>query len=290
VSLERGKLLQKLHIVTDSTADLPETLVGEYDITVVPLHVIFGSGESFLDGVEISTTEFYMRLKQSKELPSTSQPTPAEFAAMYQKLAGPGKSIISIHISSGMSGTVQSANLASRMVEGADIEVIDSRVVSMGLGIIVLEAAKCAREGKSKQEVIGVIRKTIEKMEIFFVVETLEYLARGGRIGKAQALLGTVLNIRPICTISEGIIHPYEKVRGKTRSIDRLVQLVSERAAQRPVICSFIHSADPAGLEELRTKAAAKLNLLHPAIESELGAVVGTHAGPGVLGIVFLPV
>ncbi|HAU31007.1 MAG: DegV family protein [Desulfotomaculum sp. 46_296] len=282
--------MHKLHIVTDSTADLPETLVREYDITVVPLHVIFGSGESYLDGVEISTAEFYRRQKQSKELSSTSQPTPVEFAAVYQKLGGPGKSIISIHISSAMSGTVQSANLASRMADGADIEVIDSRVVSMGLGIIVLEAAKCVREGKSKQEVIGAIRKMIEKMEIFFVVETLEYLARGGRIGKAQAFIGTILNVRPILTIKEGIVHPYEKVRGKTRSIDRLVQLVSERAAQKPVICSFIHSADPAGLEELRTKATAKLNLLHPPIESELGAVVGTHAGPGVLGAMFLSV
>lgn len=282
--------MQKLHIVTDSTADLPENLVREYDITVVPLHVIFGSGESYLDGVEITTDEFYKRQKQSKELSSTSQPTPAEFAEVYQKLSGSGKSIISIHISSAMSGTVQSATLASRMVDGADIEVIDSRVVSMGLGIIVLEAAKCAREGKSKQEVIGAVREIIDKLEIFFVVETLEYLARGGRIGKAQALIGTILNIRPILTIKEGIVHPYEKVRGKTRSIDRLVQLVSERAAQRPVICSFVHSADPDGLKELRAKAAAKLNLLYPPVDSELGSVVGTHGGPGILGIMFLPV
>lgn len=262
-------------------------MVRDYDITVVPLHVIFGSGESYLDGVEISTAEFYRRQKQSKELSSTSQPTPAEFAAVYQKLAGPGDSIISIHISSELSGTVQSANLARRMVDGADIEVIDSRVVSMGLGIIVLEAAKCVREGKSKQEVIGVVREIINKMEIFFVVETLEYLARGGRIGKAQALIGTILNIQPILTIREGIVQPYEKVRGKTKSIDRLVQLVSERAAGNPIICAFVHSADPAGLEELRAKAAVKLNLLYPLIDSELGAVVGTHAGPGVLGIMF---
>jgi DegV family protein with EDD domain len=279
--------LQKLHIVTDSTADLPESLVREFDITVVPLHVIFGSGQSYLDGVEITTAEFYRRQKESTELSSTSQPTPSEFAAVYQKLAGSGKSIISIHISSGMSGTVQSAVLASRMVDGADIEVIDSKIVSMGLGIVVLEAAKCVREGKSKQEVIDVIRKTMEKMEIFFVVETLEYLARGGRIGKAQALIGAMLNIRPILTIKEGIVHPYEKIRGRTKSIDRLVQLVSERAADNPVICSFVHSADPAGLEELRAKASAKLNLLYPPIESELGAVVGTHTGPGVLGIMF---
>lgn len=260
--------MQNICIVTDSTADLPENLVSEYGITVVPLKVIFGENEMLRDGVDIG---------------------PAEFAAVYEELATRAGSIVSVHISSELSGTVQSARLAAGMVSGADIEVVDSRLVSMGLGLIVLESAKAAWDGKTKAEIVFLIENMIEKIQLFFVVNTLEYLARGGRIGKAQAFLGSLLNIRLICCLKEGIIHPYEKVRGKARAIERLVEITAGKMGGQPVLCSLVHGMDPVGLEQLRLKVMDKLNLAGDPILSELGAVVGTHAGPGVLGVMCYP-
>ncbi|MCG9969552.1 DegV family protein [Pelotomaculum terephthalicicum JT] len=278
--------MNKVHIATDSTADLPPELINEYGITVVPLKVIFSGCEPLLDGVEIDTVEFYRRLAENREMPATSQPTPAEFAAAYGKLSAKGGKIISIHLSSKLSGTCQSARMAKEMVSGVDIEVIDSKLASMGLGLVVLEAAAAARAGKSKEEILDVINKLIPKIQVFFIVDSLDYLVRGGRIGKAQAFLGTILNIKPLLYLKEGIVNPHEKVRGKTRAIDRLVEIVEETAGNQKIKCSLVHGNDPAGVEQLRQKLAAKLNCDEPVVTG-LGAVIGTHVGPGVLGIVF---
>jgi len=278
--------MNKVYIATDSTADLPLELINEYGITVVPLKVIFSGCEPLLDGVEIDTVEFYRRLVENREMPATSQPTPAEFAAAYGKLSAKGGKIISIHLSSKLSGTCQSARMAKEMVSGVDIEVIDSKLASMGLGLVVLEAAAAARAGKSKEEILDVINKLIPKIQVFFIVDSLDYLVRGGRIGKAQAFLGTILNIKPLLYLKEGIVNPHEKVRGKTRAIDRLVEIVEETAGNKKIKCSLVHGNDPAGVEQLRQKLAAKLNCDEPVVTG-LGAVIGTHVGPGVLGIVF---
>lgn len=278
--------MQSVHIVTDSTADLPKNLVRESGITVVPLKVIFGSAEALRDSVDIETAEFYRRQVEKQELSTTSQPTPSEFAEVYKDLSGQGGSIISIHISSGLSGTVQSARIAAGMLPEADIEVVDSRVVSMGLGLIVLEAARAAREGKTKAEIMSIISCMVDQTRVIFAVDTLEYLARGGRIGRAQAFLGTLLNIRPILHLKDGLVHPLEKVRGKSRAIDRIAQIAADSMGGRPVYCSLVHGMDPTGMEQLRQKAVAMLNLASEPVISELGAVVGTHTGPGVLGII----
>jgi len=179
--------MNRVHIVTDSTADLPAEFIREYGITVVPLKVIFSGCEPLLDSVDINTEQFYRRLVENRELSVTSQPTPAEFASAYSRLSADGGSIISIHISSSMSGTCQSARMAKDMVPGADIEVIDSKLVSMGLGLVVLEAAAAARAGKSKEEILDIVNKSISKTQVFFIVDSFDNLVRGGRIGKAQA-------------------------------------------------------------------------------------------------------
>lgn len=279
--------MQKVHIVTDSTADLPAALAEAHGVTVVPLKVIFSGSEPLLDGVDINHEQFYRRMLESRELSTTSQPTPAEFAAVYRQLAAAGGSVISIHISSAMSGTCQSARMAKEMVAGADIEVIDSNLVSMGLGLVALEAAGAARDGKSKEEILKIINQSLGRTHVYFILDNMDALVRGGRIGRAQGFLGTILNIKPLLYLKEGMVHPYEKVRGHARAIERLLEVVEEITGKQKIKCSLVHGHNPAGIEQLREKIAGRLNYESPVITTGIGAVVGTHAGAGALGIAF---
>lgn len=280
--------MNQVRIVTDSTADLPKELIEKYGITVVPLKVIFNGGDPLRDGVDIETEQFYRRQVEKREVSKTSQPAPVEFATVYSGLASGGNSIISIHLSAALSGTFQSAWMAKEMTPGTDIEVIDSKSVSMGLGLIVLEAAHAAGEGKTKEDIVEIVKKIIPNIQVFFIVDTLEYLLRGGRIGKAQAFLGTILNIKPLLYLKDGVVTPYEKVRGKAKAIERLAQIVEEKVGKRKIKCSLVHGMDPEGLAQLHRKVISRLNCDEPVL-SDLGAVVGTHVGPEVLGIVFTP-
>ena len=280
--------MDQVKIVTDSTADLPKELAAKYGITVVPLKVIFNDDEPLKDGVDIETEQFYRRLVEKNEYSRTSQPAPAEFCSVYKELSLSGSSLISIHLSSGLSGTSHSAQMAKEMLPGIDIEVIDSKMASMGLGLIVLEAARAAGEGKSKDEILGIVRHMIAKAELYFIVDTLEYLARGGRIGKAQALLGNILNIKPILYLKDGIVHPLEKTRGRARAIERLSQIIEVNVGKRRVKCSLMHGMDPEGMMQLYQKIVPLLNCDEP-VCSTLGAVIGTHTGPRVLGIIIIP-
>ena len=280
--------MAKVRIVTDSTADLPQELVDRYGITVVPLKVFFGS-DCYLDGIELTKEEFYQRLASSKELPTTSQPTPAEFAEVYRPMAEEGADIVSIHISSHMSGTLQSAQLAKTMLQYDGLEVIDARAVSVLLGMVVLGAARAAAAGFSRTEVAALARSIIVNHRIYFVVDTLEYLQRGGRIGKAQAFLGTVLNVKPVGTIKDGLIYPHEKVRGRKKAINRMVQLLSGGFDEGgPVFCFMTHGNDPQGMEYLKDLVQERLNCSE-IFDSQMGSVVGTHVGPGVLGVAVCP-
>ncbi len=280
--------MNEIRIVTDSTADLPKELVAKHRIVVVPLKVIFNDGEPLLDGVDIETEQFYLRQVEKKEYSRTSQPAPAEFYNVFSRITASGASIISIHLSSALSGTCQSARMAREMLPGSDIDVIDSRSASMGLGLMVLEAARSAASGKTKKEILDLIGKMISSTKLYFVVDTLEYLARGGRIGKAQALLGTILSIKPLLHLNDGVVAPLEKVRGKSRAIERLAQLVEEKAGRQRVICSIVHGVDQAGMEQLYHRLIPCLNCGEPVL-STLGAVIGTHVGPRTLGVTFIP-
>ena len=278
--------MKPIAIVTDSTADLPHDLVSQYGITVVPLKVIFNGDETFLDGVDMQTEEFYQRLVLKGQTVATSQPSPAEFFDCYKRLL-PQYSIISIHISSVMSGTVQSARVAREMFPGSDIEVIDSKSCSMGVGLLVLEAARAALLGRNKADILDIIHKTIPKIRLFFIVDSLKHLKEGGRIGKAQALLGTILSIKPILYLNEGIVEPYEKVRGRARAIERLAQIIADKAGGKRIKCCVLHGNAPEGVEMIRKILTPIVNCDKPII-AKVGPVVGTHVGPGVVGAVFI--
>lgn len=281
--------MSRVAIVTDSTADLPVHFYREHDITVVPLKVIFGQ-EMLLDGVEITPDQFFYRQAVLKEYSTTSQPSPAEFVEAYRPLLEAGREVVSLHISSRMSGTLQSAGLARGMLAAGQIEVIDSTRVSAALGLVVLNAARAAQRGAGKSEIIDLISRQTRELEVFFAVDTLEYLQRGGRIGRAQAFLGTLLNVKPILTMREGYIHPFEKVRGRQKAIQRLVTAMQEKYGPGAALqCVLVHGQDPGGLEELRQLVSQQLHCVEM-IDCQLGCVVGSHVGPGVLGLVCLPV
>jgi len=280
--------MSAIRVVTDSTADLPMVLVEEYNIAVVPLRVHF-KDETYRDGIDLTPSQFIRKIKESEVLPTTSQPTPLEFVKTYEDLAAQGvKEIISIHLSSKMSGTYQSALIAKSMVSNkVQIEVIDSQLASMLIGLIVLEAAKAVQQGKTMEEITLLIDKLTKKMQSFFVVDTLEYLQKGGRIGKASSLLGTLLNIKPILNVSNGEVHAYEKVRGKGKAIDRIVEIARTKIPENGKIqCAIVHSDALDSALKLREKVIKELNCSEIII-SELGAVIATHTGPGTFALFF---
>ncbi|EEG77200.1 DegV family protein [Dethiobacter alkaliphilus] len=275
-------------IVTDSTADLPQGLADELDIAVVPLNVHFGE-EEYLDWIDLDSDSFFEKLQASEVMPRTSQPSPADFEAVYKRVGEDGDTIISLHISAELSGTYQSATIAKSMLEDMDIEVIDSKLTSMALGIVVVEAARAARDGKSKEEILSVIYEQLGKVKVYFGVDTLEYLQKNGRIGKAAALLGGLLSLKPILTLVDGMVVPKDKVRGRVKLQARVVDLVGEElGADVTGKAVILHGNVLEEALKLKDKIEAKYNFSEIIISS-IGAVIGTHTGPGVLGVAVLP-
>ncbi len=278
--------MAQIRIATDSTADLPVALLREYDIAVIPLKIIFGE-KVYRENVDLSTQEFYEKLAVSDKLPATSQPSPGEFQEFYEELTKDGSAVISIHISKLMSGTCQSAGIARATLAERDITIIDSKLVSGALGIVVLEAARAAKAGKSKEEIMEIIHAMMKKVHIYLVVDTLEHLEKGGRIGKATAFLGAMLNIKPVLTIQDGLIAPYEKIRGKGKALDHIVELTKDYAEQHGNLRSMLMHAN--ALEEA-VKFHQKVSTESKCSEiiiADMGAVVGTHAGPGTIALFF---
>lgn len=278
--------MSQVKIVTDSTADLPLSLVKELEITVIPLKVLFGE-MVYREGVDLTPKEFYEKLRESEKLPTTSQPSPAEFKEVFDSLTADGSSLISIHISSNMSGTYQAALIAKNALPDRDITVIDSKLVSMALGLVVIEAARAAKAGKSKSEIIDIVDKVMNKVITYFVVDTLEYLQKGGRIGKAQALLGTVLNIKPILTLHDGFVASLEKVRGKGKALERILELArkfSDEHEDREIRCALVHADVLDETIAFHKRLISELKCSEHII-SDIGAVVGTHAGPGTIAL-----
>lgn len=275
-----------LTVVTDSTADLPAELARSLGIEVVPLTVMFGS-ESFSDGETIGVDEFYERLGQSAEFPTTSQPSPGQFIEKYRAVGEQADEILSIHLSGELSRTYNSALQAARELgdDGPHIEVVDSRTVSMGQGLIVIAAARAAQQGAGLDEVAALIRDLIERTQVFFLLDTLENLRRGGRIGRASAFLGTLLRFHPILTVADGVVHPLERPRSRKRGIARLIALVEAALPIEAVaVCT---SGDRAAAEEVAGQLGGFLAEGEPVV-SDLGPVVGAHAGPGAIGVTMI--
>lgn len=282
-------MAERIGIVTDSTADLPAEIVKRYAIEVIPLNVHFGE-EVLKDGEEIWAEEFYHRLENGGTLANTSQPSPAEFAKIYEDLGSRCDRILSIHISEKLSGTMSSATLAAEMVrDRVEVTVVDSLVVSMGLGLIAMAAARMAAEGRGFDEIMAEVERYRREMRIFFTVETLAYLNRTGRIGKAAALMGSLLNIRPILSLNDGLIVPVEKFRGSaTKANQRLLELAGKAMGDNPCVVSVVH-ANAASEADRLVKMLPEYVRAKEVHVSMIGPIVGAHAGPGTIGVMAVP-
>jgi DegV family protein with EDD domain len=268
-----------VRIVTDSTSSIPADIAQALDITVVPLTVFFGD-EALLDGVDISSDAFFERLVASPVLPRTSQPSVAQFAEVYAKHAADGHEIVSIHISDKLSGTLNSARAAAGDT-GTRVEIIDTEGASFWVALVAMAAARAAHEGKSADEVAAVARKAVGQMRVYFVVDTLEYLQKGGRIGKAQALLGGLLSIKPLLRVHEGEVHPYGKVRTRPKALQRLHELVREGGPYQEI--AVLHGTSPEDAAALATDLGDLTP--SPVLAASVGAVIGVYTGPGVIGV-----
>ncbi len=281
-----------VHIVTDSTSDLSASLLEEYGVArlihIVPLTVHFGD-EEFQSGVDLSTSEFYARLEKAEVMPRTSQPSPAAFIELYKTISKPGDTILSYHISSRLSGTFQSALLATKQFSDRRIEVVDTKSASMGLGIIALRAALGLVQGESADAVLNMSREWIANGRVYFLVDTLDYLQKNGRIGRAQALVGGLLNVKPILTLDDGVVTPLEKARGQAKArgrvLSRVVEFLQTQSGGSPgPFAAVVHARAPEDAEALREKLQSEFPNITFLI-GELGPTVGTHAGPGTLGV-----
>jgi DegV family protein with EDD domain len=282
--------MSKVAVVTDSTAYIPEDMLNGLPIHSLPLQVIWGE-KVYLDNVDIHPQEFYERLKTAKVMPTTSQVTPAAFQKLYAQLLDEGYEIFSTHISSKLSGTLDSAHQARDNFPGASIELFDTLTSGMALGFQALVVARAAAEGASIKECKELALQARDNSEIFFVVSTLEFLRRGGRIGGAAAFLGTALNLKPILTVKEGKVAAVEKVRTMSKALDRLTDMVEQRIGdRRPIRLASLHANAPSEASALLDRVRQRFSSsdVSDAVLSEVSPVIGTHTGPGTVGIAFL--
>lgn len=277
---------KKVAIATDSVANIPAELIQEYDIKVIPQCLNWG-GKTYLDGVDITVDEFYRQLGSAKELPTTSQPSAGEFREFFLEVAEGSESIVCIVVSDHLSGTLDSATAAVSMIPDFPIEVVDSRSASMGQGFMVLAAAKAAEKGMSYMEVAEMTRSLVPVVRAVFVVDTLEYLHRGGRIGGAQRLLGSMLSIKPILHLDDGKIEPLESVRTKRKALDRALEIVEEETAGKgPLHAAVLHASTPDEADKFYSAVKQRLQPVELLL-TELTPVIGTHTGPGLVGLAY---
>ena len=277
----------KIAVVTDSTAYIPDELVKKHQIHVVPLSVVFGD-ESYREGIDITTEQFYEKVKNEKDLPTTSQPAIGTFIETFEKLAENHDAIISIHLSSKFSGTFEAAKSAGEMVKNVKVYPYDSELSTMPQGFYAITASEMARAGKTPDEIIEKLDEMKSKTRAYFMVDDLSHLQRGGRLNSAQKIVGSLLNIKPILHIVDGVIVPFEKIRTQKKAISRIMGMLEEDAANDKVTrVVFIHANREADAKRLRDQFAEK----YPEIEtviSYFGPVIGTHLGEGALGVAWL--
>jgi len=280
---------QKIVIVTDSSAFIPETAMEGLDITVIPLWLLW-EGNRFRDGVDIRPHAFYQRLKSSSTLPTSSQPSAKEFEEFFRQVAQGCDAIVSVLVSSKISGTVACAQAALKEFTNFPIRIIDSLHGSMGVGLAVLAAARAAAKGASIDEVVSVAKDICAKAELLFVVDTLEYLRRGGRIGTARRYLASILSIKPILQLKDGIICPLSQARTKKKAIALLLDLIKDRLGGKGMGETAVVDIDCADEGDALADIVKARFAPSSVLRAEVSPVVGTHVGPGGLGIAFYPV
>ncbi len=269
-----------VRVVTDSTADLSRDVTADLKIDVIPLTISFGE-ESFRDGVDIDADTFYERLQREPELPKTSQPPPALFQHAYEHLISQGE-VVSVHLSHKFSGTVTTAQSIAQQVAPDKISVVDSGSVSLGLGLCVIAAARAAERGATRDECVASAERVARGLHVAVAFETLEYLRRGGRIGRARAFLGSLLRLKPILTVQDGEAAPLTRARSRAKAMDELIALCSRYAPVSDIAVASTTTPDDAALLAERAQAeapAARVML------GRFGPVLGVHGGPGMLGI-----
>jgi DegV family protein with EDD domain len=279
--------MPKVAIVTDSTVNLPQNIINEYAITVVPQIVIWDD-KVYRDGIDIQPADFYTRLQSSPSMPSSSQVSPITMRDTFTGLLDQGYDVLAILVSSHLSGTINSAIQAKEMLPGKPVELVDSLTASMALGFQVLMAARAAKNGASLKECKAIAEKARAQSGVYFVVDTLEFLHRGGRIGGAARLLGTALNLKPILTVTKGKIEPVARVRTQKKAFEKLLDIIAAKLDHEEVTrLSVLHANAASQADQLMSELVERF---HPAetILTEVSPVIGTHTGPGTIGIAFL--
>jgi len=277
----------RIALVTDSTVDLPLERRKELGITMVPLQLDF-EGQTYNDWVDLDPADFYERYRSSDSLATTSQPAPQAFKEVYSRLLDEGREIISIHLSSAISGTHQSATLALKALGSDRIHLVDSRQGSIGATLIAWRAANAIAKGMDVEGVLKQVDDAIDRTMLFFCVEELTYLHKGGRIGLASQLLGSMINIKPILNFKNGLIAPWAKVRGD-KQVDSRILTAMEAQVKGPIDVAWVHAANSARVETLVKKVRERFEV-RKEFGGCLGAVIGSHVGPGAWGIAFQPV
>lgn len=276
--------MSRIAILTDSSAYLPLDMLERHDIHVIPLKLHWGE-ETLVDGVDITPVEFYTRLATSSTLPSTSQPSMHDFLQVFDQLASRYEGILVPLISSGISGTVASALAASEEFKKTPVEIVDTHSTTAGLALVVLAAARAVEQGCSLPEVTQIARDVVLKLHVFFAVDTLKFLHKGGRIGGASRYLGSALGIKPILFFDgEGKIDALERVRTRRKALMRLAELAEEKAGSKPVHVGVLHANAPEVAAEFQSLLAERLKC-DQIYTFELSPVIGTHVGPGTIGL-----
>jgi DegV family protein with EDD domain len=272
-----------IRVVTDSAADIPRELAAKYGIVVVPLSIHFGS-KAYISGDELDASEFYTLLSTNSDFPRTSQPSVGRFEKVYQELHDEGAEVISIHLSSKLSGTFSGAGMAAKSVDGAEVHLVDSLSGSMGEGVLALAAAKLANEGKSAGDIVRYIEVMRARTHVVVMVDSMLHVQRGGRIGRAQSMLGTLLNVKPLISLDNGEVVPRQRVRTVQRALQEMANEARDKLPLRELW--IMHANAPKLVDQCR-------GLLQPLFDREipaelLGPVVGTHVGQGAIGIVMV--
>jgi len=274
-----------IKIVTDSTADIPKELLDRYDIRLVPINIQFGT-ETYQEGIDIDRPTFFRKLDEVEMIPASSQPSPGQFVEAYRPLVDDGHSIISIHVTSKHSGTYQSALLAKSMLPEADVEVFDSLSISIGTGYQALAAARAAEDGKSMGEIIRILEGIRSRMYLYLTPATLKYLQKSGRVGKLAGALASLLNVKPVIKVEDGVLEAFQNVRTRSKAIDRMVELTAEAVGTtEPVKIGIPHAEVPAEAEKLRERIERTFNCdeIHVV---DLACSLTVHGGPGIIGLI----
>jgi DegV family protein with EDD domain len=277
--------MSKIAVVTDSVAIIPEDLVKLYDIHVAPCHVIWDKVK-YLDGVDIKAADFYKRLRKSSTLPTTSSAIVHELVQIFEGLKGNVDGIVVIVLSGTLGAAYSSAMKAKEMFPDIPIEVIDTKIALMGEGFTALEATKIAKAGGNMEQVVKAARDTLAKMHVYYALDTFEYLRRGGRVSFSKSMIATILRVKPIMTFTEGKTVPISKPRTMSSAIGGLIDLMKEKGTGTPLHVSVMHGDNPKDAEKLKNKIDASFNYKEMII-TEVTPIIGTHWGPGALGIAF---